>query len=406
MHNNPLYKSHLVGNGGENVYVITSAFDTAIPEVTLYNLNTGDFTDTLDLRQIRKQVRKDLNKEVEAKMTVSGNDLLIELLCFNIGKDFATLKFENGKHLYGKARITKSLVTVRLKDGMHWYQNIHVIINGNPMKIDLNGTDYQLKPLSLHIKKDYKYIVIQPNDIEEENEIVIKKEVGNYTFARLRNDLIITNVFDQDLEESQHCTILLKDFYQEQKMRTLSIKFADKEINLRQYKMQINNATNFDALQEEHKNVRGIILNTTGLQKTTTTVNPEISTHHIRHKHHNSSSRNRRAIDENRGENVVSAATRTSSWINDLFSWTKEKGSLLVSGVMNSVWPASVTEETSYDFTTQNNLDSIDYLRVDMNGTILLLDTFIRKITGQKYISTADQHISLIEAQSYALNIT
>ncbi|RDD33878.1 hypothetical protein Wcon_02088 [Wolbachia endosymbiont of Cylisticus convexus] len=42
----------------------------------------------------------------------------------------------------------------------------------------------------------------------------------------------------------------------------------------------------------------------------------------------------------------------------------------------------------------------------DINGTLLLLDVFIRKITGQKYISTVGQSISPLEAQSYALNIT
>ncbi|GFY65363.1 tRNA nuclease WapA [Trichonephila inaurata madagascariensis] len=103
---------------------------------------------------------------------------------------------------------------------------------------------------------------------------------------------------------------------------------------------------------------------------------------------------------------AASGASKSFLWINGLFSWAKGKGSLLMSGVVNSLWPASVTEETSSDFATQDNLNLIDYSRVDMNGTILLLDTFIRKITGQKYVSTADQPISLLEAQDYALNIT
>ncbi|GFR05473.1 ANK_REP_REGION domain-containing protein [Trichonephila clavata] len=43
---------------------------------------------------------------------------------------------------------------------------------------------------------------------------------------------------------------------------------------------------------------------------------------------------------------------------------------------------------------------------IDTSGTLLLLDIFIRKITGQKYISTTDQPMTLLEARGYALNIT
>ncbi|OAM05710.1 MAG: hypothetical protein TV41_06320 [Wolbachia endosymbiont of Dactylopius coccus] len=43
---------------------------------------------------------------------------------------------------------------------------------------------------------------------------------------------------------------------------------------------------------------------------------------------------------------------------------------------------------------------------IDTNGTLLLLDVFIRKITGQKYASTAEQPISELEARGCALNIT
>jgi hypothetical protein len=41
---------------------------------------------------------------------------------------------------------------------------------------------------------------------------------------------------------------------------------------------------------------------------------------------------------------------------------------------------------------------------MDVNGTIMLLDVLVRKATGQKYISTTDQHVSLLKAQGYALS--
>ncbi|WP_264330602.1 ankyrin repeat domain-containing protein [Wolbachia endosymbiont (group B) of Erebia ligea] len=102
---------------------------------------------------------------------------------------------------------------------------------------------------------------------------------------------------------------------------------------------------------------------------------------------------------------ATSGISKPSLWINDLFSWTKEKGSLLVSGVVNSVWPASMAKLSEETSTTKNNLEPIYYSQIDINGTILLLDTSIRKITGQKYISTVDQSMSPLEAQGYVLNI-
>ncbi|WP_265024115.1 ankyrin repeat domain-containing protein [Wolbachia endosymbiont (group A) of Epagoge grotiana] len=54
---------------------------------------------------------------------------------------------------------------------------------------------------------------------------------------------------------------------------------------------------------------------------------------------------------------------------------------------------------------TTNSISQVD-AKMDVNGTIMLLDLLIRKVKGQKYISTADQSISPLEAQGYALNIT
>ncbi|APR97793.1 ankyrin repeat domain-containing protein [Wolbachia endosymbiont of Folsomia candida] len=94
-------------------------------------------------------------------------------------------------------------------------------------------------------------------------------------------------------------------------------------------------------------------------------------------------------------EKATSSATRTSSLINDLFGWVK--GS--IGGLFNS---RSALPENN---TTQGSLSQID-ARVNVDGTILLLDVFIRKVTGKKPISTEGQSISLLEAQGYASSIT
>ncbi len=91
---------------------------------------------------------------------------------------------------------------------------------------------------------------------------------------------------------------------------------------------------------------------------------------------------------------ITNSATRTSSWINDLFGWIRSS----VSGLLGSELPEVVSS-------TKSPISQVD-AKMDVNGTIMLLDLLIRKVTGQKYISTADQSISPLEAQGYALNIT
>ncbi|WP_341811169.1 ankyrin repeat domain-containing protein [Wolbachia endosymbiont (group A) of Oxytorus armatus] len=95
----------------------------------------------------------------------------------------------------------------------------------------------------------------------------------------------------------------------------------------------------------------------------------------------------------NQPEIAASGSTRPSSWINDLFSWVKSSV-----GGFRAVLP----EETS---STTSSILQVD-APIDVNGTIMLLDVLVRKVTGQKYIFTSDQNVSLLEAQGYALNIT
>lgn len=113
--------------------------------------------------------------------------------------------------------------------------------------------------------------------------------------------------------------------------------------------------------------------------------------HHGDHDRHHLS-RNLLAIDSsNQPEIATSSGIRPSSWINDLFGWVKSS----ISGLLDS----------KSSTTTKIPISQID-APMDVNGTIMLLDVLVRKVTGQKYISTVDQPISSLEAQGYALNIT
>ncbi|MBV2146358.1 MAG: latrotoxin-related protein, partial [Wolbachia endosymbiont of Pissodes strobi] len=114
-------------------------------------------------------------------------------------------------------------------------------------------------------------------------------------------------------------------------------------------------------------------------------------------RHHNHLSRNPLAIDSsNQPEIAASSGTRASSWINDLFCWVKSS----VGELLNS--KPTLSKETS---STSSPISQID-AKMDVNGSIMLFDLLIRKVTRQKYISTVDHSISPLEAQGYTLNIT
>ena len=116
---------------------------------------------------------------------------------------------------------------------------------------------------------------------------------------------------------------------------------------------------------------------------------------------------NRRSIaqeDENSLQNdkigpnkigVTSGTSKPSSWIN-IFAYTTVDTIKGIFQFVSSPFKAAISMEPSKTITVQG---------IDNNGILLLLDVFIRKITGQKYIFTVDQSISPLEAQGYALNI-
>ncbi|WP_143689386.1 ankyrin repeat domain-containing protein [Wolbachia endosymbiont of Nilaparvata lugens] len=116
---------------------------------------------------------------------------------------------------------------------------------------------------------------------------------------------------------------------------------------------------------------------------------------------------NRRSItqeDENSLQNdkigpnkigVTSGTSKPSSFIN-IFAYTTIGTIKGIFQFVSSPFKAAISMEPSKAITVQG---------IDNNGVLLLLDVFIRKITGQKYISTVVQSISPLEAQGYELNI-
>ncbi|PRD31382.1 UNVERIFIED_CONTAM: col27a1b [Trichonephila clavipes] len=91
--------------------------------------------------------------------------------------------------------------------------------------------------------------------------------------------------------------------------------------------------------------------------------------------------RKKREIEKLNNPPVTSGASRPSSWIN-VFANTILGA---ITGAFQSVSSSAIDPQPPKAITTQG---------IDINGTLSLLDVFIRKITGQKYISTAEQPAS------------
>ncbi|WP_264338147.1 hypothetical protein [Wolbachia endosymbiont (group A) of Cheilosia soror] len=175
IHNNPLRKSHLVGNGGENIYVIDSETDN-VPEVIIHDVDEESSIDTIDLRNVVKKAKDNF----ELQVIKSENDLLLR----------ATAE----KHEY---------FTVRLKDGVERYNKAHMIVENVPMRISVDKNEWCLKPQPLIFEKDKEVIVITDQDVETDTELITPRKGGNYTFVRSNsNDLMITNAFDFSITQN------------------------------------------------------------------------------------------------------------------------------------------------------------------------------------------------------------
>ncbi|WP_265017233.1 latrotoxin-related protein [Wolbachia endosymbiont (group A) of Epistrophe grossularia] len=379
IHNNPLHKSHLVGNGGENIYVVDSETDN-VPEVIIHDVDEENSIDTIDLRNVVKKAKGNF----ELQVIKSENDLLLR----------ATVE----KHEY---------FTVRLKDGVERYNKAHVIVENVPMRISVDKNEWCLKPQPLIFEKDKEVIVITDQDVEKGIELITPRKGGNYTFVRSNsNDLMITNAFDFSITKNDLCSITLSRFYETPKMATLSIKFADKEVVLKDHQEEISTARDVNVVKKEHKDqvYNDVFNHAKSSPEVMVSDQPKLMHKHrhehsrkqIRHRRHHRNEQNlSHAVGElgNQANIAVSSSTKKlSSRINDLFGWMKSfTGKLFYS-------QAALPEE---ELNTKNSISQL----MDVNGTIMLLDVLVRKVMCQKYISTADQYISPLEAQGYALNI-
>ncbi|WP_264688716.1 ankyrin repeat domain-containing protein [Wolbachia endosymbiont (group B) of Catoptria pinella] len=203
---------------GNDVCAITSGYETLdienfpIQEVVINDDVNGkkSLRSTLDLHQLVQQINRDLSIKPIPTVIKGKSDLLIKLSISATG-------------------LQQDVITVRLKDALvnKWYKKLQIIFDNAPMEID---DSLGLK--SSFFISDEKIIVVTPQDVEEKNKLIISKKAGQYTYLHDKYDLMITNAFDADIEANELYIIYFRDFYKEPKMKTLSIRFADKEVLL------------------------------------------------------------------------------------------------------------------------------------------------------------------------------
>lgn len=267
LYNNALAKSHLMGNGAENVYVITAASNSdkfPVPDVTLYKVQE-DLTDTLDLRRIVQQAKQECpEQEVSLSVSQHGQDLVITL----------------NAHYYPVSNscihrmTTWPMAKVSLKHALRdneWYQDLAIIWDHIPMNIIPTNERWDLVHVPLVFNEDKEIIVITNTDIEKESELIILKKIGAYRFFRNNDtDLMLSNILDNSTRQRDWCTIIYSQFYQlpamKEKVLSTTLTFLDQQILLRNYTEQISKATRFDTIIKQYTAES----NNDGLNSTTT----------------------------------------------------------------------------------------------------------------------------------------
>ncbi len=128
-------------------------------------------------------------------------------------------------------------------------------------------------------------------------------------------------------------------------------------------------------------------------------------------------SRRRRDVSNEQEFSVVSGSSRTTSWINDYVAWIKDSASgfignipfkrttsLLTNNNIQVDYGTSPKKQSTYG--SEDNTETT-ISQIDFNGTIALLDLFVRGFTGKKYPpSFQGASLSQLEVLDYALNIT
>ena len=237
-----LFPSHLVGNGGENVYRITTNNGTQFPlaEITLYtSSNTKsdamEQIDTLDLREGYVQVKKRFpDANFHSSLFADGEDLVL-VLSYSVSSQHNTQRYTR-------------MLTICLKAGVDWYQNLDILLeDGIPKHIvTRDGEEWTLIDNPLIFAEHKKVIALTDQDLGEQTEISLLRNSGHYSFFRNDSDLILTNIHTDPLNP---CTILAYNYYHklamQEKLLSTKLNFFNADFYLKDHQSLMDEAQNF-----------------------------------------------------------------------------------------------------------------------------------------------------------------
>ena len=228
-------KTHLVANGGGNIYVIKPDIinnTISVPEVIIYQLTKDKMQHILDLRLINRNIENGIldNSLIQVTIKEIGEDLDLSLLQASVPEYTEPL--------------SESLIThIILKEGTKWYPQLMVLFNRTPLQFgEIQPKLWKLVPRPLHFETIYKNIILTKDDIEKDNQIILNRPINEHQWLRDESDLWLTTLFNSAGYRNENYTILFKEFYRYKKMQTLKLSFLDKTLLLSDVANDIANA--------------------------------------------------------------------------------------------------------------------------------------------------------------------
>ncbi|MGC1181479.1 hypothetical protein, partial [Legionella sp.] len=233
LENDLLHRSHLVGNGEENIYKITPRKDEKqTPSIILYPPQShSKKIETLDLRAVIQKV--EAHKQCVSTLIVRKKGKNLDLLI----KAKVNKQCQLGKKL---------IVKIILKDAakIPWTSQLNILAHQSPLEINQvvknkggnSRNIWVLSPKPLTFNKTKKIIVLSAQDVEPYTRIMLPKIPHGVNFARTGeylNDLIIISK-----RIYQPRTVVIKDFYSAKghdahKLLSLSLHFGNVTVNLK-----------------------------------------------------------------------------------------------------------------------------------------------------------------------------
>lgn len=247
---NTLAKSHVIGNGGEDVYIAVVGNDSVfpLPEMILYDVgkemwdDTLELANTLDLRSLIKKIKQicPAIREIAYGLFTDENDLV-----FTINIPFYFLADRC-------IPISSSwtLATIRLKNALldNGYERLDIFLEDNIARNIILTDDeiWTLTEMSLVVSDNKKLVLLTTEDLGKKPEILLLHTMGNVRFFQNGTDLIITNILSLPAD---YWTLIFYQFYQNRQMRekvlSSTLDFFEENIHLQDHQEDIHQAANF-----------------------------------------------------------------------------------------------------------------------------------------------------------------